>query len=37
MESDYISELWPPIGLLFIPQMVDEYEEPWWNGIDRGN
>jgi hypothetical protein len=22
---------------LFIPQMVDEYEEPWWNGIDRGN
>jgi hypothetical protein len=22
---------------LFIPQVIYEYEEPWWNDIDRGN
>jgi hypothetical protein len=34
MGSDYISELWPPAGLLFIPQVIYEYGVPWWNGID---
>jgi hypothetical protein len=29
--------LWPPTGLLFIPQVIYEHGEPWWNGIKRGN
>jgi hypothetical protein len=36
MEWDYISELQPPTGLLFIPQVIYEYREPQWNDIDRG-
>jgi hypothetical protein len=24
------------MGLLFIPQMIYEHGEPWWNDIDRG-
>jgi hypothetical protein len=24
------------MGKLFIPQMIYEYGEPWWNVIDRG-
>jgi hypothetical protein len=32
---DYVSELRPPTGLLFIPQMIYEYGGPWWNDIDR--
>jgi hypothetical protein len=32
MGWDYVSELWPPIGLLFIHQM--KYAESWWNYID---
>jgi hypothetical protein len=24
------------MGLLFIIQMIYEYEERWWNDIDRG-
>jgi hypothetical protein len=24
------------MGLLFIPQMIYDYEEPWWNDIERG-
>jgi hypothetical protein len=24
------------MGLLFIPLMIYEYGEPWWNYIDRG-
>jgi hypothetical protein len=32
---DYVSELWPPMGLLFIPQVIYEPEEPWWNVIGR--
>jgi hypothetical protein len=35
MESDYVSELRPLTGLLFILQMVYENGEPWWNDIDR--
>jgi hypothetical protein len=38
----YVSELWPPMGLLFIPPgdiyiyiYIYEYEEPWWTDIDR--
>jgi hypothetical protein len=30
MGRDYVSELWPPVGLLFIPQVVHEHGEPWW-------
>jgi hypothetical protein len=22
------------MGLLFIPQVIYDYGEPWWNGID---
>jgi hypothetical protein len=25
------SELWPPTSLLFIPHMMYEHGEPWWN------
>jgi hypothetical protein len=24
------------VGLLFIPQTIYEYEEPWWNDVDKG-
>jgi hypothetical protein len=24
------------MGLLFIPQVIHEHEELWWNDIDRG-
>jgi hypothetical protein len=24
------------MGLLFIPQVIYEHGEPWWNDIDRG-
>jgi hypothetical protein len=34
---EYASELSPPMGLLFITQMIHEYGGPWWNDIDRGN
>jgi hypothetical protein len=34
MGWDYISELRPPTGLLFIPQVIYEHEEPLWNDID---
>jgi hypothetical protein len=37
MGWDYISELRPPTGLLFILQVIPEHGEPWWNDIDRGN
>jgi hypothetical protein len=36
MEWDYVSELHPRTGLLFIPQMIHGYEEPWWNDTKRG-
>jgi hypothetical protein len=31
---DYVSELRPSAGLLFIPQTIYEYGEQWWNDID---
>jgi hypothetical protein len=34
---DYVSELRPPGGLLFIPQMICEYVDLQLNGSDRGN
>jgi hypothetical protein len=34
---DYVSELRQPKGLLFIPQVIYKYGEPWWKDIDRGN
>jgi hypothetical protein len=37
MGWDYVSELRPPANLLFIPQMIYEHGEPWWNDIGRGN
>jgi len=33
MGRDYVSELLPPIGLLFV---IYEYGEPRWNDIVRG-
>jgi len=30
----YVYELRPPTGLLFIPQLIYEHGEPWWNDID---
>jgi hypothetical protein len=36
MGSDDVSELRPPTGLLFIPQVIYEYGEQWWNDICRG-
>jgi hypothetical protein len=35
MGCDYISELQPPMGLLFIPQVIYEHGGPWWNDISR--
>jgi hypothetical protein len=32
-----VSELQPLTGLLFIPKLIHEYGESWWNDIDRGN
>jgi hypothetical protein len=29
----YVSELQQQTGLLFIPQVIYEQEEPWWNYI----
>jgi hypothetical protein len=37
MGWDYVSELRPPTCLLFIPHVIHEHWEPWWNYIDRGN
>jgi hypothetical protein len=35
MRWDYVSELRPTTGLLFIPQVTYEHGKPWWNEIDR--
>jgi hypothetical protein len=32
---EYVSELRPPTGLLFTPQVIHEYRA-WWNVTDRG-
>jgi hypothetical protein len=29
MGWDYVSELWPPTGLLFIPWVICEHGQPW--------
>jgi hypothetical protein len=31
MGWDYVSEIRPQTGLLFIPQMIHKHAEPWWN------
>lgn len=36
MSWDYVSELWLPAGLLFMPQIIYDYEEPLRNDIDGG-
>jgi hypothetical protein len=36
MGWDYVSELWPPTGLLFNPQVIYEDWEPLWNDIEGG-
>jgi hypothetical protein len=36
MGWDHVSELRPLMGLFFIPQVIYEHGEPWWNHIDRG-
>jgi hypothetical protein len=36
MGWDYVSELWPPTDVLFIPQVIYGHEESWWNDIDMG-
>jgi hypothetical protein len=33
---DHVSELWLQLDLLFIPQMIYDHGEPWWNDISRG-
>jgi hypothetical protein len=35
MGLDFVTELLPPTGLLFIPHMIYESGEPWWNDINR--
>jgi hypothetical protein len=36
MGQDYVSEMGPPTGLLFIPQKTYEYGGPQWNHNDMG-
>jgi hypothetical protein len=36
IRPEYVFELRLPTGLLFIPQVIYEHGEPWWNGINRG-
>jgi hypothetical protein len=33
---DFVSELWPLMGLLFILLVIYEHGEPWWNVVDSG-
>jgi hypothetical protein len=35
MGWDYISELLPPTGLLFVHHAIYEHCVPWWKAIDR--
>jgi hypothetical protein len=35
MGSDYVSKLRPPMGILFIPQVIHENGLPRWNDINR--
>jgi hypothetical protein len=36
MGRDYVPERRPSTRLLFIPQVIYGYGEPWLNDIDRG-
>jgi hypothetical protein len=36
IEWDCVSELRPPAGLLFIPQVMYEHGESWWSDINSG-
>jgi hypothetical protein len=36
MGRGYVFELRPPPCLLFIPQVIFEHGEAWWNDVDRG-
>jgi hypothetical protein len=36
MGYNYISKPQPLTGTLFIPQMIHEHGEPWWNDVGRG-
>jgi hypothetical protein len=36
MGLNYVLELPPQTGLLFIPQMLYEHGGTWWNDVDRG-
>jgi hypothetical protein len=37
MGQDFVSDLRPPAGLLFIPEVIYEYGESLWNNdVDRG-
>jgi hypothetical protein len=35
MGYDHVPELRPSTGLLFIPQMIHQYGQKWWNDTDR--
>jgi hypothetical protein len=35
MGGEDVSELRPPMGLLFIPRMIYEYGGRWWYDTDR--
>jgi hypothetical protein len=37
MGWDYVSEMWSPMGLSLIPQMIYVYGVSQWNDIDRAN
>jgi hypothetical protein len=36
MSTCHVSELQPPTGKLFIPQIIYECGKPQWNDTDRG-
>jgi hypothetical protein len=37
MGCDYVSELQPPTGILFAPQVIYGHGESWWNDVDGEN
>jgi hypothetical protein len=37
MGWDDVSELQPPTGILFIPQVIYEHGEPWWWYVHQGS
>jgi hypothetical protein len=36
MAWGYVFEMRPQTDLFFIPQIIYDYVEPWWDDIDRG-